>query len=64
MQSLKKVTKVTPQWNAVKGVINVKFSPNSGWFKFGGVNESGDMFILIDRKGEQMFSNVIYVAAA
>lgn len=56
---LKKVTKVTEQWNNLKDVISVKFSEKSGWFLFKGV-ENG-MFVLAQRNGETFRSNQIFV---
>lgn len=56
---LKKVTKVTEQWNALKDIINVKFSEHSGWYMFKGV-ENG-MFVLAQRNGETFRSNQIFV---
>lgn len=56
---LKKVTKVTEQWNALKDEINVKFSEKSGWYLFKGV-ENG-MFVLAQRNGETFRTNQIFV---
>lgn len=56
---LKKVTKVTEQWNALKDAINVKFSEKSGWFLFKGI-ENG-MFVLAQRNGETFRTNQIFV---
>jgi len=55
---LKKVTKVTEQWNALKDAINVKFSEHSGWYTFKGV-ENG-MFVLAQRNGETFRTNQIF----
>lgn len=56
---LKKVTKVTEQWNALKDAIKVKFSEYSGWYTFKGV-ENG-MFVLAQRNGETFRTNQIFV---
>lgn len=56
---LKKVTKVTEQWNAFKNVINVKFSEHSGWYTFKGVENN--MFVLAQRNGETFRTNQIFV---
>lgn len=56
---LKKVTKVTEQWNALKNAINVKFSEKSGWYTLKGV-ENG-MFVLAQRNGETFRTNQIFV---
>ena len=56
---LKKVTKVTEQWNALKNVINVKFSEHSGWYMFKGVENN--MFVLAQRNGETFRTNQIFV---
>lgn len=56
---LKKVTKVTEQWNALKDAINVKFSEKSGWYTFKGV-ENG-MFVIAQRNGETFRTNQIFV---
>ena len=61
MPNLRKITKVTPEWDNLKSVINVKFNEHSGWYQFGGVKEN--MFVLVDRKGEEFRSNIIYVHA-
>ena len=56
---LKKVTKVTEQWNALKDAINVKFSEKSGWYTFKGVKNG--MFVLAQRNGETFRANQIFV---
>lgn len=56
---LKKVTKVTEQWNALKDIINVKFSEKSGWYTFKGVENN--MFVLAQRNGETFRTNQIFV---
>lgn len=61
MPRLKKITKISPEWDSLKGVIDVKFAEHSSWYQFGGVKEN--MFVLIDRKGEEFRSNQIYVHA-
>ena len=58
---LKKVTKIDPKWNNLKGQLNVKFSEKSGWYLFNGVSEDGKMFCLLDRKGEEFRTNQIFV---
>lgn len=56
---LKKVTKVTEQWNALKNVIKAKFSEHSGWYMFKGVENN--MFVLAQRNGETFRTNQIFV---
>lgn len=56
---LKKVTKVTEQWNSLKDIINVKFSEKSGWYTFKGVENN--MFVLAQRNGETFRTNQIFV---
>lgn len=56
---LKKVTKVTEQWKALKDAIDVKFSEKSGWYTFKGV-ENG-MFVLAQRNGETFRTNQIFI---
>lgn len=56
---LKKVTKVTEQWNALKDAINVKFNERSGWYLFKGI-ENG-MFVVAQRNGETFRTNQILV---
>lgn len=56
---LKKVTKVTEQWNNLKDMINVKFSEHSGWFLFKGIENN--MFVLAQRNGETFRTNQIFV---
>lgn len=61
MPRLKKITKISSDWNSLKGIIKVKFTEHSGWYQFGGVKEN--MFVLVDSKGEEFRSNQIYVHA-
>ena len=58
--NLRKVTKVTEDWNKLRGLLNVKFNEKSGWFRFGGVKNG--MFVLLDRKGEEFRTNQIFVS--
>ena len=32
MPRLKKITKISSDWNNLKGVISVKFTEHSGWY--------------------------------
>lgn len=56
---LKKVTKVTEQWNSLKDIIKVKFSEKSSWYTFKGVENN--MFVLAQRNGETFRTNQIFV---
>jgi hypothetical protein len=47
------------QWKKLVDVISVKFSENSGWYTFKGV-ENG-MFVVAQRNGETFRTNQIFV---
>ena len=47
------------QWKKLVDAINVKFSENSGWFLFKGVENN--MFVLAQRNGETFRTNQIFV---